>query len=55
MFFNEFSNRFSYGAVQLLKQTDSGIKQHKKKNVGDLEITQVTIETDAAAQKIGQN
>ena len=47
-----FRTDLAMEAVQLLKQTDSGIKQHKK-NVGDLEITQVTIETDAAAQKLG--
>lgn len=48
-----FRTDLAMEAVQLLKQTDSGIKQHKK-NVGDLEITQVTIETDAAAQKLGK-
>ena len=48
-----FRTDLAMEAVQLLKQTDSGIKQHKK-NVGDLEITQVTIETDAAAKKLGK-
>lgn len=48
-----FRTDLAMEAVQLLKHTDSGIKQHKK-NVGDLEITQVTIETDAAAQKLGK-
>ena len=40
-------------AVQLLERADNGIKQHKK-NIGDLEITQVTIETDSAAKKLGK-
>lgn len=46
-----FRTDLAMEAVQLLKHTDSGIKQHKK-NIGDLEITQVTIETDSAAKKL---
>lgn len=48
-----FRTDLAMEAVQLLKHMDSGIKQNKK-NIGDLEITQVTIETDAAAQKLGK-
>lgn len=46
-----FRTDLAMEAVQLLKHTDSGIKQQKK-NVGDLEITRVTIETDSAAKKL---
>ena len=48
-----FRTDLAMEAVQLLERTDNGIKQHKK-NIGDLEITQVTIETDSAAKKLGK-
>ena len=48
-----FRTDLAMEAVQLLELTDNGIKQHKK-NIGDLEITQVTIETDSAAKKLGK-
>lgn len=49
----KFRTDLAMEAVQLLEPTDNGIKQHKK-NIGDLEITQVTIETDSAAKKLGK-
>lgn len=48
-----FRTDLAMEAVQLLERTDNGIKQNKK-NIGDLEITQVTIETDSAAKKLGK-
>ena len=48
-----FRTDLAMEAVQLLERADNGIKQHKK-NIGDLEITQVTIETDSAAKKLGK-
>lgn len=48
-----FRTDLAMEAVQLLERMDNGIKQHKK-NIGDLEITQVTIETDSAAKKLGK-
>lgn len=48
-----FRTDLAMEAVQLLERADNGIKQQKK-NIGDLEITQVTIETDSAAKKLGK-
>ena len=48
-----FRTDLAMEAVQLLERTDNGIKQQKK-NIGDLEITQVTIQTDSAAKKLGK-
>lgn len=48
-----FRTDLAMEAVQLLERAYNGIKQHKK-NIGDLEITQVTIETDSAAKKLGK-
>lgn len=48
-----FRTDLAMEAVQLLERADNGIKQQKK-NIGDLEVTQVTIETDSAAKKLGK-
>lgn len=48
-----FRTDLALEAVQLFNQKNDGIKQVKK-SFGDLNITQVTIETDSAAQKIGK-
>ena len=48
-----FRTDLAMEAVQLLERADNGIKQQKK-NIGDLEVTQVTIETDSSAKKLGK-
>ena len=48
-----FRTDLAMEAVQLLEQKDDGITQQKKR-IHDLEITQVTIETDTAAKKLGK-
>ena len=48
-----FRTDLAMEAVQLLEQKDDGITQQKKR-IHNLEITQVTIETDTAAKKLGK-